>query len=92
VVIGFRHKGLKKLHDSGSTQGVDPAHEKKLKRILAALNVATSPQELNLPGYGLHELKGSMKGYWSITVNGNWRVTFKFAGTDVDRVDYVDYH
>ncbi|MBX3141559.1 MAG: type II toxin-antitoxin system RelE/ParE family toxin [Trueperaceae bacterium] len=56
------------------------------------LSVLASPQESNLPGYDLHQLKGNMKGYWSITANGNWRVTFKFAGTDVDQVDYVDYH
>lgn len=92
MIRGFRHKGLKKLHATGSTQGIDPAHERKLKRILASLDAATGPQELSLPGYGLHSLKGTMKGTWSITVNGNWRVTFTFAGTDVDQVDYVDYH
>lgn len=92
VIRGFRHKGLKRLHETGSTQGIQPAHERKLKRILAALDAANTPLELDLPGYGLHQLKGRMKGHWSIIVNGNWRITFTFAGTDIDQVDYVDYH
>lgn len=92
MIRGFRHKGLRQLHETGSTHGVQPAHERKLRRILATLDAAATPNELDLPGYGLHLLKGRMKGRWSITVNGNWRVTFTFTGTDVDQVDYLDYH
>lgn len=92
VIQGFRHKGLRRLHATGSTQGIDPSHARRLRRILASLDAATEPRELDLPGYRLHALKGNMKGHWSITVSGNWRITFMFKGTDVDQVDYVDYH
>ncbi|MHB8571101.1 MAG: type II toxin-antitoxin system RelE/ParE family toxin, partial [Metallibacterium sp.] len=66
------------------------AHVAKLGRILAALDAATAPAELNQPGYKLHPLKGELKGRWSVWVNGNWRVTFRFVGTDVELVDYQD--
>ncbi len=92
MIRGFRHEGLKRLHETGFAQGIQLAHERKLKRILAALDGANTPLELDRPGHGLHQLKGRMKGHWSITVNGNWRITFTFAGTDIDQVDYVDYH
>ena len=68
------------------------AHVAKLGRILAALDAATAPAELNQPGYKLHPLNGELKGHWSVWVNGNWRVTFRFVGTDVELVDYQDYH
>lgn len=92
MIVGFRHKGLKLLYETGSTKGIQADHAGKLSRILAALDVADSPDELALPSYRLHPLKGKLKGYWSIWVNGNWRVTFRFLGTDVELVDYQDYH
>lgn len=92
MIVGFRHKGLERLYRSGSAGGVNAAHVPKLNRILAALDAAASPAELNHPGYGLHALKGKLSGHWAIRVTGNWRVTFCFAGTDVDQVDYCDYH
>ena len=92
MIIGFRHKGLKLLYESGSAKGVQATHKAKLSSILAALDVAQVPDELSLPSYRLHPLKGALKGYWSIWVNGNWRVTFRFVGTDVELVDYQDYH
>ena len=92
MIIGFRHKGLKLLYESCSAKGVQAAHKAKLSSILAALDVAQVPDELSLPSYRLHPLKGALKGYWSIWVNGNWRVTFRFVGTDVELVDYQDYH
>jgi proteic killer suppression protein len=63
-----------------------------LARILLALDSAATPRELDLPGFRLHSLKGKMKDNWSVWVNGNWRVTFRFTGTDVELVDYLDYH
>jgi proteic killer suppression protein len=60
--------------------------------ILGRLNVATSPQDMNLPGLGLHALQGPRKGTWSVTVSGNWRVTFRFVAPNVLAVDYEDYH
>ncbi len=92
MIVGFRHKGLRLLYETGSARGVEAAHAPKLLSILAALDVATTPDELSLPSYRLHPLKGDMKGHWSIWVNGNWRVTFRFTGTDVELVDYRDYH
>lgn len=92
MIIGFRHKGLEEFFRSNSTRGIQASHAKKLGHILRSLNVATSPAEMNLPGFGLHPLKGDLNGYWSVTVNGNWRVTFIFVGLNVDIVDYQDYH
>ena len=92
MIVGFRHKGLETLYRTGSTRGVQAAHVPKLLRILAALDAASSPTELNQPGYTLHSLKGGLKGHWSVWVNGNWRVTFRFTGADVELVDYQDYH
>jgi toxin HigB-1 len=92
MITGFRHKGLRLLYESGSARGVNAAHAQKLLSILAALDAAAQPDELALPSYRLHPLKGAMQGHWSIWVNGNWRVTFRFVGSDVELVDYVDYH
>lgn len=92
MIVSFRHKGLEAFYKSGTTRGIQVAHARKLARILGLLDVATIPAELNLPGFGLHSLKGNLQGYWSVWVNGNWRVTFRFIGTDVELVDYQDYH
>lgn len=92
MIVGFRHKGLKLLYETGSTKGVNAAHKVKLLSILTALDVAMKPDELMLPSYRTHPLKGELKGHWAIWVNGNWRVTFRFVGTDIELVDYQDYH
>lgn len=73
---------------TGTTKGIQAAHSAKLKRILALLDVAMLPKDMDLPGYRLHELKGKQKGYWSVTVNGNWRLTFRFINSDVELVNY----
>jgi proteic killer suppression protein len=92
MIISFRHKGLAAFYELGSRRGIQAAHSDKLRRILALLDVAISPEELSLPSFNLHQLKGELKGFWSIWVNGNWRVTFRFVGIDVELVDYLDYH
>lgn len=92
MIVDFRHKGLRQLFETGSAKGVNVGHKVKLLSILAALDVAATPAELALPSYRLHPLKGALKGHWSIWVNGNWRITFRFIGTDVELVDYQDYH
>jgi proteic killer suppression protein len=92
MIIGFRHKGLEKFYHTGSRRGIQPAHAAKLARILAALDVAVTADELNLPAFRLHPLKGELRGHWSVWVNGNWRITFRFAGPNVELVDYLDYH
>jgi proteic killer suppression protein len=91
MIVGFHDKGLKLFFETGSTKGVNAAHKVKLASILAALDVAMKPDELMLPSYRTHPLKGELKGHWAIWVNGNWHVTFRFVGTDVELVDYQDY-
>jgi proteic killer suppression protein len=92
VIRRFRHKGLARYFETGSKQGIKAEHADRLRLILGRLNVATSPQDMQLPGLRLHPLKGTRKGSWSVWVSGNWRVTFAFSGKDADFVDYEDYH
>lgn len=92
MIVSFRHKGLEILYRTGLARGVQAAHARKLRRILAALDAAATPAELNQPAYKLHPLKGELKGHWSIWVNGNWRVTCRFVDADIELVDYHDYH
>ncbi len=92
MIVGIRHKGLETFYRTGSTRGIQSAHASKLSLILGALDVSDKPSELTLPAFKLHPLKGRLQGQWSIWVNGNWRVTFRFTGTDVELVDYQDYH
>ena len=92
VIVSFRHKGLEQLYRDGSKRGVQAAHVPKLVRILSALDVAQAPADLAIPSFRTHLLKGDLAGLWSIWVNGNWRVTFRFVENDVELVDYQDYH
>ena len=92
MIISFQHKGLRKFYETGSKQGIIARHETKLQMILAALEIAETAEELNLPAFSLHPLKGDLHDYWSIKVNGNWRVIFRFTGDDVELLDYLDYH
>lgn len=78
--------------ETESTAGIIPQHAKKLKVQLAVLNQADKVCDLDLPGYRLHALKGSYKDIWSISVNGNWRITFEFHDGDAYIVNYEDYH
>lgn len=90
--MSFRHKGLKNLYDKDSTSGIQVSHANKLRRILSALDVAQGPADLTIPGFRTHALSGKLADHWAIWVNGNWRVTFRFLDTDVELVDYQDYH
>jgi len=92
VIRGFRHKGLAKFFETGSKAGIQPQHAERLRLILGRLSAATTPQDMALPGLSLHELTGNRKGTWSVSVSGNWRITFTFVGKDADAVDYEDYH
>jgi proteic killer suppression protein len=92
MIISFRHKELEALYRNEAAHGVQVMHVGKLLRILAALDAAASPAELNHPGFKLHALKGKRQDFWSVWVNDNWRVTFRFIGADVELVDYQDYH
>lgn len=93
MIKSFLHKGLQKLFTDDSSKGVRSDQSKKLKLILARLEVSSSPEDMDLPGFKLHQLKGSLKGTWAVSVNGNWRVTFKFTSIgDVIEINLVDYH
>ena len=92
AVKTFRHKGLERFFTTGSKVGIPAKHAERLRLILGRLSVATTPGDMRLPGLDLHELQGPRKGTWAVTVSGNWRITFAFAGHDVERVDYEDYH
>ncbi|MBI1627071.1 type II toxin-antitoxin system RelE/ParE family toxin [Comamonas suwonensis] len=92
MIRSFVHKGLERFFKTGSKAGIQAAHESRLRRQLAALNSAKKPSDMGVPGWGLHPLGGDKEGFWSVTVNGNWRVTFKFDGQDAEVVGYEDYH
>lgn len=92
MIKGFKHKGLKNLYETGSQEGVRPEHVKRLRLILARLDASLTPQDMNLPGLGHHPLRGPYEGYWAVSVSGNRRFIFRFEGTGVVDVDYLDYH
>ncbi len=92
MIKTFTHKGLQAFFETGSKAGIQPAHAPKLGRLLARLNVATCGQDMNIPGWNLHALAGDMQGYFSVWVNGNWRMIFKFEENDAVLVNYLDYH
>ena len=92
MIKSFRHKGLKQFFETGSKAGIQPSHAQKLGALLRRLDLANSAEEMNLPGWRLHALEGSLRGHYSVWVSGNWRLTFRFIGLDVELVDYQDYH
>jgi len=92
MIRSIRHKGLKRLYEDDDPRGVNREHVVKLRDILARLDAAGSVNDMNVPGLGLHPLKGDLKGFWAVTVRANWRVIFRFADHDSFDVDYVDYH
>lgn len=92
MIQSFRHKGLRKFFESGGAAGIQPDHSKRLRMLLAALDTALSIEDMSVPGFRLHSLKGSERGRWSVWVNGNWRVTFKFQDGHAYVLDYEDYH
>lgn len=92
MIKTFKHKGLEKFFESGSTRGIQASHAAKLRLQLAALDTAFTIEDIDIPGYRLHSLKGSRKGIWSITVNADWRLTFEFTDGNVYILNYEDYH
>jgi toxin HigB-1 len=92
MVRSYRHKGLQRFADTGSKAGIQPAHAKRLRNLLTALDAASKAEDMNAPGYGLHALHGNLERHWAVSVSGNWRLTFSFQGEDAILVDYQDYH
>ena len=92
MIKGFRHKGLEQFFVYGTKAGVQSKQLGRLRLIPGQLHSATVSEDMNLPGLHLHKLIGKRKGIWSVRVSGNWRITFRFEGTDAFDVDYEDYH
>jgi len=92
VIRSFRHSGLQHFYERGTKSGIQPKHAKRLRMQLAALDTAFTIDDMDIPGYKLHQLRGRTKNRWAIWVNGNWRLTFQFSDGDVHILDYEDYH
>ena len=92
MIKTFKHKGLRLYYETGSTRGIQAKHADRLRMQLAAMDSALEIADLDIPGYKLHPLKGDRKGVWSISVSGNWRLTFEFRDGHVYLLDYEDYH
>ena len=92
MIEGFRHKGLRKLFEDDDRRKVPAAHAEKIARILARLNEAVRVQDMGLPGYRLHPLKGKLAGFWSVCVSGSLRIIFRFENAGAYDVDLIDYH
>lgn len=92
MIRSIRHKALKRLHEKDDPRGLMADHVIKLSDILARLDAAGMVEDMDLPGFRLHALKGELKGFWAVTVRSNWRVIFRFAEGEALDVDYVDYH
>jgi len=92
MIRSFKHRGLKRFYERDDRSGIRADLGDTIQEILTVLDNAVSAQELALPGYRLHPLKGGLKGFWSVTVRANWRIIFRFEGPDAFDVELIDYH
>ncbi|OOH88982.1 Killer protein [Pasteurellaceae bacterium 15-036681] len=92
MILSFKHKGLEQFFATGSTADIQANHEAKLRLQLSTLDSAETINAMDFPGWNLHKLKGNLANHWSIKVNANWRLTFKFENGHAEIVDYQDYH
>lgn len=92
MIKTFRHKGLQVFFETGSKKGIHPHHAPRLARQVVRLDIAKTADDMNVPGWRLHNLEGELAGHYSVTVSGNWRMTFRFEDGDAVLVDYQDYH
>lgn len=92
MIKSFRHAGLEHFYRTGSKRGINPAHSSKLAEQMFALNRAKKPGDMNISGWNLHPLRGILAEHWSVKVNGNWRMTFRFEDENAILIDYQDYH
>jgi proteic killer suppression protein len=88
----FKHKGLRNFFNSGSKAGIHAAYAKKIRLILDLLNAAAEPQDMSFAGSNFHPLKGDLRGFYSVHVNGNWTIIFRFENGEATHVDLIDYH
>ncbi len=92
MIKSWKHKGLKNFFETGSKAGINAAHEKRIKIILQRLSAAIEAEDMNTPGMKFHKLSHNLAGYFSVSVNGNWRIIFKFENDNAVEVNYIDYH
>lgn len=92
MIASFQHKGLKLFYEKGNASKLQPQHVAKIRLILTRLAAAVAPTDLNVPGYGLHQLTGVLAGLWAVKVDKNYRIVFRFDGVNMQDVDYLDYH
>lgn len=92
MILKIRHKGLKKLYETGSKAKINPDHADRLRYILNRLEVSSSPSDMDITGFRLHKLRGEYEGFYAVDVSGNWRMIFRFEDDHVTDVDYLDYH
>ena len=93
MITSFRHKALERLYETGSGRGLPADQVPKITNMLSVIDTAQEPEDVGLfPGWRLHQLKGDLEGFWSITVTGNWRIIFRFENGDASELDYTDYH
>ena len=92
MIASLKHRGLRLLYEKGNSRGLPAAHLDKIRRILARLDEASGVQHMALPGFQLHPLRGDLRGFWAVSVSGNWRIIFRFENGNAYDVDLVDYH
>jgi len=92
MIRGFRSRALKRFYERGEDRHINAEHRETVRDMLTRLDASSAPEDMNLPGFRLHRLKGDFAGYWAVTVRANWRVIFRFEGGDATDVDYLDYH
>jgi toxin HigB-1 len=92
MILTFRHKGLEVFFKTGSAARIQTIHAKRLRELLTALNAASGLRDLSRPSWRVDGLSGDRDGFYALTVQANWRLTFRFVGEDVELLDYLDYH
>ncbi|SFU84788.1 proteic killer suppression protein [Methylobacterium sp. 174MFSha1.1] len=92
MIRSFSHKGLRLFAETGDTRKLSVENTNRVRRILVQLEAATSPEDMNLPGYRFHGLSGSRKGTYAVNASGNYRITFRWDAPDAIDVDLEDYH
>ena len=92
MIRNFKHKGLERLFRKSDRRGIPAQSADRILRMLDALDAATKPDDMNIPGYRFHRLKGDRAGVCSVSVSGNWRLTFAFDGENAIDVNLEDYH
>ena len=92
MIRTFKHRGLERFFTKGDHRGILAKSDVRIEHLLDRLDTAVNPQDMNIPGFKFHGLTGDRKGTYSVTVTGNWRITFRFDGGDAVDVNLEDYH